>query len=35
MFWVTTAFSLPSRSSFASRRWAALGFAPFTMSLSR
>ena len=27
MFWVTTAFSLPSRSSFASRRWAALGFA--------
>ena len=28
MFWVMTAFSFPSRSSLARRRWAALGFAP-------
>ena len=35
MFWVMTAFSFPSRSSLARRRWAALGFAPFTISLSR
>ena len=27
--------SLPTASSRASRMWAALGFAPFTMSLSR
>ena len=35
MFWVTTAFSLPARSSSASFRWAALGLASRQSILSR
>ena len=35
MFWVTTALSLPARSSSASFKWAALGLAPWMSIFSR
>ena len=35
MFWVTTALSLPARSSSANFKCAALGLAPWTIILSR
>ena len=35
MFWVMTAFSFPSRSHWASFRWAALGWASSASILAR